>query len=311
MYDFATPVTEDLILYAYWTENLGGFAFQAIGIVKDSDGYRKINVRSSSVYFEYEYEDIDVFVSPFYTDKYFTELADGELEKGTEYYFYITLEDVEGVEGKPLVYFPSDIIDNLDIYSAGGDIVATELSHSPGGKYATILFKYVLDEAYEGAWVEINHKWYFVEPDGDLATGWENVGGRWYYFNVEGIMQTGWLKLDGAWYYLEGSGAMATGWKGIDGNWYCFASSGVMMTGWFQEGSTWYYMEPSGAMVTGWKQIGGKWYFFEKSGAMKTGWLQEGSNWYYLKPSGEMATGTVKIGNTEYRFTDSGIWIED
>ena len=351
MYDFATPVTEDLNLYAYWTKNISGLGFDAIGTLTDSDGNTVLNVRTTDIVFDAESADIDVTVSPFYTDKYFDNPAKGGLEKGKEYYFYITLEDVDGVEGRPTVYYSYDILSNLDIYTDGSDIVATELSHSPGGKSVSILFKFFLDESYPGGWIEINDEWYFVAASGEAVTGWKSSSGKWYYLDEEGVMQTGWVQAGGTWYYMadtgamvtgwkqiegkwyyfensgamktgwvqsgstwyymDNSGAMVTGWKQISGKWYYFEDSGAMKTGWVQSGSTWYYMDNSGAMVTGWKQVSGKWYFFEDSGAMKTGWLKQGGNWYYLMPSGEMATGTVTVDGVEYEFSDSGIWVED
>lgn len=287
MYDFATPVTEDLTLYAYWTKNISGFGFDAIGTVKDSDGNTVLNVRTTDVVFELEPADIDVYVSPFYTDKYFDNLAAGGLEKGKEYYFYIVLDDVEGVEGRPTVYYSYDILSNLDIYTDGSHIVATELSHSPGGKSVSILFKYVLDVSYNGGWIMINDEWYFVEANGEAATGWKGAGEKWYFFGDTGVMVTGWQKINNVWYY--------------------FAESGVMKTGWVQSGSTWYYMDTNGGMVTGWKQIDGKWYFFEGSGAMKTGWVASGSLWYYMDTNGAMVTGWKQISGKWYYFKASGV----
>ena len=306
MYDFATPVTEDLTLYAYWTKNISGFGFDAIGTLKSSDGNTVLNVRSTDVVFDLESADINMFVSPFYADKYFNNLATGGVEKGKEYYFYIELDDADGIEGRPTVYYSNDLLSNLEIYTDGSDIVATEISRSPGGKFCTILFKYVLDESYKGGWIMINDEWYFVEDSGETATGWKSTGGKWYYFDANGIMQTGWLELDGAWYYLEGSGAMAKSWKQIGGVWYYFGSNGKMLTNWQQIGGKWYYFKNNGAMVTGWQQISGKWYCFESSGAMITGWLSVDGVWYYFDASGAMVTGWKEIGGVYYFFKTNG-----
>ena len=287
MYDFATPVTEGMTLYAYWTKNISGFGFDAIGTVKDSDGNTVLNVRTTDIVFDAESADINVTVSPFYTDKYFDNLATGALEKGKEYYFYIELDDVEGVEGRPTVYYSYDILSNIDIYTDGSYIVATELSHSPGGKSVSILFKYVLDVSYNGGWIMINDEWYFIEASGEAATGWKRAGEKWYFFGDAGVMVTGWQKINKVWYY--------------------FAESGVMKTGWVQSGSTWYYMDTNGGMVTGWKQIDGKWYFFEGSGAMKTGWVGSGSVWYYMDTNGAMVTGWKQISGKWYYFKASGV----
>ena len=50
----------------------------------------------------------------------------------------------------------------------------------------------------------------------------------WYFLNENGDMATGWIFLDGDWYYLKDSGAMACRETlRIDGTRYSFNRSGV------------------------------------------------------------------------------------
>ena len=58
-------------------------------------------------------------------------------------------------------------------------------------------------------------KWYYLRPDGDMATGWVKVAGSWYYMNADGVMVTGWLKDGNNWYWLRADGAAAIGWTNV------------------------------------------------------------------------------------------------
>ena len=44
-----------------------------------------------------------------------------------------------------------------------------------------------------------------------MATGWKELDGSWYYLNPDGSMATGWVEgAPGQWYYLDESGRMLT-----------------------------------------------------------------------------------------------------
>lgn len=95
-------------------------------------------------------------------------------------------------------------------------------------------------------WVQVNGKWqykdaagntvknswvqnYFVQADGNMATGWLNYNGKWYYLGVDGARKTGWQQVNGKWYYLDTQGAMKTGWmKDMNGKYYYLNSDGSM-----------------------------------------------------------------------------------
>lgn len=44
---------------------------------------------------------------------------------------------------------------------------------------------------------------YYLQADGNMATGWLNYGGKWYYLGSDGAMKTGWQLVNGTWYYLS------------------------------------------------------------------------------------------------------------
>lgn len=81
-------------------------------------------------------------------------------------------------------------------------------------------------------WVIVNGKWQFNDSKG---TPLKN---QWYYYNK-----------DGKDYYLDQNGNMATGWIQLGGEWYYLGSDGAKKTGWQYDGSAWYYMDGRGVML--------------------------------------------------------------
>ncbi|WP_026885135.1 N-acetylmuramoyl-L-alanine amidase family protein [Clostridium beijerinckii] len=101
-------------------------------------------------------------------------------------------------------------------------------------------------------WINVNGKWQYYDSTGKPIKGtWylDKNYGKYYFLNQDGNMATGWLLNNGSWYYLEQNGAMVTGWKQLGSNWYCLDSQGKMRTGWFKDADgKWYYLGESGAM---------------------------------------------------------------
>ena len=60
------------------------------------------------------------------------------------------------------------------------------------------------EEESRGVWEEINGRWRFTLPDGNVApAGWRQIRDRWYVFDENGFMRTGWYIDSGNWYYLD------------------------------------------------------------------------------------------------------------
>ena len=312
-FDFSQPITSDTTVYAYWVKNINGFGLRTVGTKVDEDGNYTPRAKSVDVIFELETADIDVTFSPLYTDMYTMEPLKTNPVEGTAYYFYVDLDDVEGEEGRPTVYYSYDIPSNMTVYAEGATITYVSLSHSPGGKGLSLWFQYSRTADYSAGWKKIDGNNYYLDDLGNVVTGWQNIGNNWYLFDEEGVMKTGWYQQGSFWYYLkpgeggEHGGEMVTGWQKINNVWYYFTDGGVMKTGWVKSGNAWYYMDSNGAMVTGWKQIDGKWYFFEESGVMKTGWVGSGSTYYYMDTTGAMVTGWKQISGKWYYFKASGL----
>lgn len=138
-------------------------------------------------------------------------------------------------------------------------------------------------------WSKYGNTWYLYE-DGSLVTN------RWHKDSSN------------KWYWLNSNGEMATGWKKVNGSWYFFDSSGAMKTGWVFTGGNWYYMSNSGEMKTGWVSYNGNWYYMNGSGEMQHGVIQDSSyNYYALKDSGEMKTGTFVVQGLVKSTNSSGV----
>lgn len=81
-------------------------------------------------------------------------------------------------------------------------------------------------------WVIVNGKWQFNDSKG---TPLKN---QWHHYDK-----------DGKDYYLDQNGNMATGWLQLNGDWYYLGSDGGKKTGWQYDGCAWYYMDGRGVML--------------------------------------------------------------
>lgn len=82
------------------------------------------------------------------------------------------------------------------------------------------------NSANANKWVTVNGKWQFNDSKGTpLKNQWHDN----YYLDQNGDMATGWLQLNGEWYYLGSDGAKKTGWQYDGWAWYYMDSRGVML----------------------------------------------------------------------------------
>lgn len=80
-------------------------------------------------------------------------------------------------------------------------------------------------------WIDVNGVWQYNDATGTpIKNNWfyDKTYGKNYYLQADGNMATGWLNNNGKWYYLGTDGAMKTGWQLINGKWYCLDLQGVM-----------------------------------------------------------------------------------
>lgn len=111
-----------------------------------------------------------------------------------------------------------------------GDIVFSTtnwIQTSAGWRYKDANGKYI-----KNTWYPINHRMYYFDAAGHLATGWLTIDGKSYYLNNAGTIETG-------------KGARQSGWKKIGSNYYWFDKNGVMAKSqWVDRGQ--YYVNAAG-----------------------------------------------------------------
>ena len=119
--------------------------------------------------------------------------------------------------------------DDEDLTNTSSEIVeeTTETSVTD----STVITNVVSTIATANQWVQANGKWQYNDAIGNpIKNNWffdRNLG-KSYYLQADGNMATGWLSNNSKWYYLGPDGAMKTGWQLVDGIWYYLDSQGVM-----------------------------------------------------------------------------------
>lgn len=101
---------------------------------------------------------------------------------------------------------------------------------------------------------------------GNAANKWVQVNGKWQYKDATGnAVKNSWMQN----YYLQADGNMATGWLSYNGSWYYLGTDGAVKNGWQSVNGIWYFLDSQGKMVTGWiKDTSGKYYYFNSNGSM-------------------------------------------
>lgn len=107
------------------------------------------------------------------------------------------------------------------------------------------------------------------DTDNDVSNvknKWVQVYGRWQYKDATGnSVKNTWMQN----YFLQSDGNMATGWLSNNGSWYYLGNDGAKKTGWQSVGGTWYYLDSQGKMQTGWmRDMNGKYYYLNSNGSM-------------------------------------------
>ena len=118
---------------------------------------------------------------------------------------------------------------------------------STGGETPTQNTATDVSTAKTNQWVQINGVWQYKDAAGNSV---KNAWIQNYYLQYDGNMATGWLNYNGSWYYLGSDGAKKMGWQLIDGMWYYLDSQGKIQTGWIKDSSEkYYYLNSYGAMA--------------------------------------------------------------
>ena len=141
-YDFSTPVTADITLYARWLVNVKGFRIHADGTKLDGT-YYILNTDVLEPVFEKDTEEAAVELGHLCTDSSCCNVITAPPEKGTTYFFMVYLKDVSSFEkGIQKIRFLSAIVENIDASAEDAVIEFDGLVSSAAEDAVTLLFKY-------------------------------------------------------------------------------------------------------------------------------------------------------------------------
>ena len=145
-YDFSTPLTEDITLYARWLVNVNGLKLHADGTKKDGT-YYILNTDVLEPVFEKDTEEAAVELGHLCTDSSCSNVITELPEKGTTYFFTVYMKDVSSYEkGIQRIMFLPEIANNIDASAEDAVIEFDGLVSSENGDAVTLLFKYTENE---------------------------------------------------------------------------------------------------------------------------------------------------------------------
>ncbi|MBE6089757.1 MAG: cell wall-binding protein [Clostridium beijerinckii] len=179
-----------------------------------------------------EDEDYDVTIDGDSVDDDDKYKSDVDLDKG-ENKIKIELEDGDDERVYTLIINrggTSSTTGSTTNTASGSPSSATDVSATVTNKWVQVggnwQYKDATGNTVKNTWVQN----YFVQADGNMATGWLNYSGKWYYLGSDGARKTGWQQAGGKWYYLDSEGAMQTGWVRDlgSGKYYYLNSDGSM-----------------------------------------------------------------------------------
>ncbi|NSB12420.1 N-acetylmuramoyl-L-alanine amidase family protein [Clostridium beijerinckii] len=177
-------------------------------------------------------DDYDVTIDGDSVDEDDKYKSDVELKKG-ENKIKIELEDGDDERVYTLIINrggTSSTTGSTTNTASGSPSSATDVSATVKNKWVQVggnwQYKDAAGNTVKNTWVQN----YFVQADGNMATGWLNYSGKWYYLGSDGARKTGWQQVGGKWYYLDSEGAMQTGWVRDlgSGKYYYLNSDGSM-----------------------------------------------------------------------------------
>ncbi|MDO4194094.1 MAG: InlB B-repeat-containing protein [Erysipelotrichaceae bacterium] len=145
-YDFDTPVTAELTLYARWMVHVNGLNLHADGTEQDGTYYR-LKTDVLEPVFEKDTGEVTFELGHLCTDSDCSDVIMSLPEKGTTYYFRVYMKDPSSYDkGVQLVMFLPEIKDNLSASAEEALIEFDWITGTPNGDAVTLQFKYTEEE---------------------------------------------------------------------------------------------------------------------------------------------------------------------
>ncbi len=248
-FDFSTPITSDITLFAKWTP-IKSEAGLVSGHHSGDDGAKSATPSNSTIGIENSNSSSDVDAGDVAgsndsldrgqitgsNDSRDSEVAgskDNRSSEAAENKDNRSSEVAESTDSRSRgeVAKSNDSRRTGNIAGSGG-YRAGNIARSGGGLSRTLAKTVSVSEKRSGTWVQGAKGWWYEYGNGAYPKNeWklisQNEADAWYAFDEFGYMRTDWFFTDGRWYYLNPTG-------------------GEMMTGWQEINKKWYYLEPSG-----------------------------------------------------------------
>ena len=147
-YDFSSPVTSDLALYAHWCVNVNGLMIYADGTEEDGSYYR-LKTTTLKPLFEKGNGEVSIELGHLCTDSSCSDAITVPPVKETTYYFQVYMKDPSSLEtGKQLILFLPEIKNNIirSAVEAKLEFDSDSITGSPKGDSVILLFKYTEDK---------------------------------------------------------------------------------------------------------------------------------------------------------------------
>lgn len=145
-------------------------------------------------------------------------------------------------------------------------------------------------------WQILDGRRYYIDANGNLATGLQAIDNNIYLFLDDGTMYCGWVTLAGRTFYFDANGVMQRAECVIDNQPYRFADTGDFVTGWCMESGRTLYRNEYGYPVTGLQTIDGDKYYFDEQGSLLTNTT---IGLYVADENGKLTRAAITVDNLD------------
>ncbi|MBO4834581.1 MAG: InlB B-repeat-containing protein [Lachnospiraceae bacterium] len=141
-FNFNTAITADTTIYGRWMVNVLGVKIHGYEIEEVGSGSFHLKMDVREAIFEKDTASVVLGASALFINPNITTPLTTAPVPGTTYYFAVTIEDIYGDEGRPLVCFGNAMKTGNIASAEEADVEYVDMFRSPGGKYATVVFSY-------------------------------------------------------------------------------------------------------------------------------------------------------------------------
>lgn len=139
-FEFFTEITGDMTLYARWIPIATGLYLRTDGYEKKTDGTYRLKETDAFLFFRGAPVPYQLEIGPLCNDIYGADPLKEKPAGGNTYWFGVEL--TAGELGRPDIFWSNEMIENSDVKAADGIITFEQISRSPDGSAAKLIYKY-------------------------------------------------------------------------------------------------------------------------------------------------------------------------